>query len=178
MRPGHATTRSPRYALGPDLDLPIARIVVVLLIVLGIAAFWVASNLATAGPSPEAEQIASFNPKTAFTDQTPHFLPTPVAALPAQDDAGPPAPAEGEQPQAPAPAASVERVKVTNTGGVGAILRADPPRGRQVGNLRDGTVLQVIEHQQLPDGSEWLHVRTPDGAEGWIFSRLVAAADQ
>jgi SH3-like domain-containing protein len=60
---------------------------------------------------------------------------------------------------------------------VGAILRADPPRGRQVAALRDGVVLQVLDHQQLPDGSEWLHVRTSEGTEGWVFSRLVAPAD-
>ena len=69
-------------------------------------------------------------------------------------------------------------MKVANTGGAGAILRADPPRGKQVATLRDGMVLQVLEHQTLPDGSEWLHVRTADGAEGWIFSGLVTPADQ
>jgi hypothetical protein len=173
IRAGHATTRSARYALGPGAELPIARIVAILLILLPIGAIWVVSNVARAGPSPAAIEIANFNPKTIFADNTPHFLPTPVAALPAESNAGPPAPADVEQ----APAADVERVKIANTGGVGAILRADPPRGRQVAALRDGTVLQVIEHQQLPDGSEWLHVKTAEGAEGWVFSRLVAPAE-
>jgi hypothetical protein len=150
--------------------LPIARIVAVLLILLAIGAVYLASNLAKAGPSQEAREIANFNPRAIFVDNTPHFLPTPVAALPAEVNAGPPAPSADEQ-------ASTERVKVANTGGVGAILRAEPPRGRQVGALRDGVVLQVLEHQQLPDGSEWLRVRTNEGAEGWVFSRLVAPAD-
>ena len=176
IRAGHATTRSARYALGPGADLPIARIVALLLILLPIGAIWLAFNVAKASPSPAAEEIATFNPKSLLQDNTPHFLPTPVAALPPDANSGPPAPAVDE---AAAPdTASVEQVKVANTGRLGAILRADPPRGPQVANLRDGTVLQVIEHQQLPDGSEWLHVRTPDGQEGWIFSRLVAAADQ
>ncbi len=60
---------------------------------------------------------------------------------------------------------------------MGAILRADPPSGKQVGALRDGTLLNVLEHRTLPDGSEWLHVKTQDGAEGWVYSRLVANAD-
>ncbi len=173
-RAGHATTRSPRYALGPGAELPIARIVALLLILLPLAALWIATNVAKAGPSAEAVEIANFNPKTIFADNTPHFLPTPVAALPPEVNSGPPAPAAVEQ----APATnSGETVKVANTGGVGAILRADPPRGRQVAALRDGTQLQVIEHQQLPDGSEWLHVKTAEGTEGWVFSRLVAPAN-
>ena len=172
---GHATTRSERYSLGPGADLPVARIVALLLILLPIGALWVVSNVAKAGPSAAAVEVANFNPRTMFADQTPHFLPPPVAAKPAEANAGPPAPAVVEQP-APA-SVSAERVKIANTGGAGAILRADPPRGRQVAALRDGTDLQVLEHQQLPDGSEWLHVKTAEGAEGWVFSRLVAPAD-
>ena len=175
LRAGHATTRSARYALGPGADLPIARIVAVLLVVVPLAAVWIALNLARSAPSSTAIEIASFDPKSVFTDNTPHFLPTPVAALPPDVNSGPPAPAAAEQS---ATDASGERVKVANTGGAGAILRADPPKGRQVAALRDGEVLAVIEHQTLPDGSEWLHVTTPDGTEGWVFSRLTASADQ
>ncbi|HEV7662975.1 MAG TPA: SH3 domain-containing protein [Chloroflexota bacterium] len=171
-RASHATTRSARYALGPGADLPIARIVALLLILLPIGAWYFVSTQAKAAPSPGAQSIATFNPRSLFADTTPHFLPTPVAALQAETNAGPPAPSASE----PA-AAVVERVKVANTGGVGAILRADPPKGRQVTGLRDGAVLQVIEHRQLADGSEWLHVRTADGVEGWVFSRLVAATE-
>jgi hypothetical protein len=173
-RAGHATTRSDRYALGPGAELPIARIVALLLILLPIGAIWIVSNVARAGPSQAAVEVGSFNPKAMFSDQTPHFLPTPVAALPAEANSGPPAPAVAER--AP-PVVHREHVKVANTGGAGAILRADPPRGRQVAALRDGMVLEVVEHQQLPDGSEWLHVKTAEGAEGWVFSRLVAPAD-
>jgi hypothetical protein len=173
LRAGHATTRSANYALGPGADLPVARIVALLLILLPVGAWFVISNVAKAGPSPEVQDVANFNPRALFTDTTPHFLPTPVAALPPEVNAGPPAPAESE-PIAETP---TERVKVANTGGAGAILRADQPRGRQVAGLRDGTVLQVLEHQQAADGSEWLRVRTPDGVEGWVFSRLVVAAD-
>jgi hypothetical protein len=161
--------------LGPGADLPVARIVALLLILVPVAAIWMAFNVSRAGPSPAAEQIATFDPRSLVQDNTPHFLPTPVAAIPADANAGPPAPSSSDSASSSAP---TEHVKVANTGGAGAILRAEPPKGQQVGALRDGTVLQVIEHQTLPDGSEWLHVRTPDGTEGWVFSRLVAAADQ
>jgi hypothetical protein len=173
LRAAHTTTRSPRYVLGPGADLPIARIVSILLIVLPIGAIWLAVNFAKAGPSPAAQEIASFDPKAVLAnDQTPHFLPTPVAALAPETD-GAAAPATTDQAAQP----STEQVKVANTGGVGAVLRAEPPRGKQVAALRDGTVLQVEEHQTLPDGSDWLHVKTPDGAEGWVFSGLVAPAN-
>ena len=169
----HATTRSPRYVLGPGADLPVARLVALLLILLPIGALLVINNVVKAPPSEGAKEIASFNPRQLLADNTPHFLPTPVAALPPEQNAGPPAPAADEA--APQDATG-EQVKVANTGGAGAILRADPPKGRQIAGLRDGTVLQVLEHRQVDD-AEWLRVRTPDGTEGWIFSRLVAPAE-
>jgi hypothetical protein len=175
VRAGHATTRSARYALGPGADLPIARIVAFLLILLPLAAVWLAVNAAREAPSPAAVEVANFDPRSVFVDNTPHFLPTPVAALPPAANSGPPPPSDDEQS---APPSAGERVKVANTGGAGAILRADPPSGKQVGALRDGTTLEVIERKTLPDGSEWLHVKTQEGSEGWVFARLVAPADQ
>ena len=174
VRASHATTRSARYALGPGADLPIARFVALLLILLSLAAIWFAVNAARAAPSPAASEIANFDPSSVLGDNSPHFLPTPVAALPPAANSGPPAPAADEDTAADT---STEHVKIANTGGVGAILRADPPSGKQVGALRDGTLLDVIEHRTLPDGSEWLHVKTQDGVEGWVYSRLVASAD-
>jgi hypothetical protein len=163
----HATTRSSRYALGPGAELPIARIVVLILLALAVVAWIIASNLARAGPSPGAVQLANFNPRQALSDNTPHFLPKPVAAMPPETGAGPAPPSAVEPDQGEG-----EMVKVANTGRVGAILRAEPRTGRQVANLRDGTSLKVLERSELPDG-EWIRVRTPEGTEGWIFGRLV-----
>jgi hypothetical protein len=173
-RAGHATTRSARYALGPGADLPVARIVAFLLILLPLAALWLAFNAARAAPSPAAVEISSIDPSSLLTDNTPHFLPTPVAAVPADADAGPPPPAPDDQAAAD-DATTSEHVKVANTGGLGAILRAAPPAGKQVAALREGTALDVIEHTTVADGSEWLHVRTQDGVEGWVFSKLVVS---
>ena len=176
VRTSHVTTRSANYSLGPGADLPIARIVAVLLLALPLAAFLIVSNQAKDGPSEEARQIAAFNPKQIFADNTPHFLPKPVAAQQADTDASPPVPAPAQSEATTAqPVEAVERVKVANTGGVGAILRADPPRGRQLAALRDGQLLEVLEHRTVTD-SDWLRVRTPEGVEGWIFSRLVGPA--
>ncbi|MGI9146354.1 MAG: SH3 domain-containing protein [Chloroflexota bacterium] len=174
LRDGQAPSSSPRSGLQQRADLPIARGVAVLLILLPIGAWLVISNMVAADSPQPTPDLANFNPRTIFTDSTPHFLPPPVAVLPAEANAGPPAPAEADQTSGSTPA--FEQVKVANTGGIGAILRADPPRGRQVAALRDGTLLRVLEHRQFDDGTEWLNVRTPDGTEGWVFSRLVAAS--
>ena len=101
VRAGHTTTRSARYALGPGADLPIARIVAILLIVLALGAIWMVFNAAKAAPSPAAEEIASFNPKSLLADNTPHFLPTPVAAIAPETNSGPPAPAADDSVRPP-----------------------------------------------------------------------------
>jgi hypothetical protein len=175
IRAGDATTRSPRYSLGPSADLPIARLVAIVLILVAVGTFFLVTNVAKAPPSQDAQEVASFDPRSLLADSTPHFLPTPVAALPPEANAGPPPPAAAEADTPPSDATG-KQVKVANTGGVGAILRADPPKGRQVAALRDGTLLSVLEHRDV-DGGEWLHVRTPDGAEGWIFGRLVSPVE-
>src|SRR5437868_2800364 len=109
VRAGHATTRSARYALGPGADLPIARIVALALVVLAVGAIWMAMNAAKAGPSEAAVEIANFNPKSLLADNTPHFLPTPVAALAPDASSDAPAPAAANSSAPP-----VEHVKVAN----------------------------------------------------------------
>jgi hypothetical protein len=176
VRTQHVTTRSPRYLGGSGADLPIARLVAVLLLALAIGAVFLARREARDAPSPEAQELASLNPRALLSDNTPHFLPTPVAALPPEQDAGPPAPAADEAQSTADATSGAELVKIANTGGVGAILRAEPPSGPRVGALRDGQVLVVLEHRTIGD-SEWLHVKTRDGnLEGWVFGRLVGPA--
>jgi hypothetical protein len=72
----------------------------------------------------------------------------------------------------PRPTPTGERVFVTNTGGIGAVLRAEPVSGRQVASLREQVELTVLERRTV-DRAEWLRVRTADGQEGWVLG-LVA----
>src|SRR5262249_14880936 len=72
----------------------------------------------------------------------------------------------------PRPTPGGEQVVVNNTGGIGAVLRAEPVSGRPLASIREQVVLTVLERRSV-DGGEWLHVRTPDGQEGWVFG-LVA----
>jgi hypothetical protein len=150
--------------------------VLLLVLLIPLAAFW---YLTTTEPPKITLPGASngtlsetFDPRSLFQDDSSSFLPPPVAALPAERDAGPPAPAVSD----PAQSAPVENVKVANTGGLGAVLRANPPKGPQVAALRDGQLLQVIEHQDV-SGEDWVHVKTQDGVEGWIYGRLIGPAN-
>jgi hypothetical protein len=67
-------------------------------------------------------------------------------------------------------------VVVTNTGGIGAVLRAEPVTGRQVAALREQLVLVVLERRTVQGGGEWLRVQTPEGVEGWVTARVARPA--
>ena len=71
-------------------------------------------------------------------------------------------------PATPRPAPSGERVVIGNTGGQGAVLRAEPVTGRPVTALREQQVLDVLERRNVPGSGDWVHVRTSEGLEGWV----------
>jgi hypothetical protein len=68
-----------------------------------------------------------------------------------------------------------ERVIVTNTGGLGAVLRAEPVSGRQVASLQEQLMLTVLERRTV-GGAEWLRVRTDQGQEGWVLGLVARPA--
>src|SRR5262249_11815136 len=81
----------------------------------------------------------------------------------------------------PRPRPTGERVVVANTGGIGAVLRTEPVTGQPVAALHEQQVLEVLEHRNIPGSGDWLHVRAPDGAEGWVTglaARPVPASTQ
>ena len=96
--------------------------------------------------------------KFAALDETPPptLAPPPVTATPVAT---------------PRPGPTGERVVIGNTGGLGAVLRADPVTGRAVSALREQQVLDVIERRNIPGSGDWVHVRAPDGSEGWVTAR-------
>jgi hypothetical protein len=70
-----------------------------------------------------------------------------------------------------------ERVFVTNTGGIGAVLRAEPVSGRPVASLREQVELTVLERRTVSN-REWLRVRTTDGQEGWVLGLVARPVTQ
>jgi hypothetical protein len=126
-------------------------------------------ELAGSVPAP-AGRVEYATPEPAFTllDTTP----TAKSRFAPLDDSVPPTLSPplvtATAVATPRPTPTGERIVIANTGGLGAVLRADPVTGRPVGALRDSQVLDVLEHRDVPGSGDWVHVRTADGAEGWI----------
>lgn len=127
-------------------------------------------DLAGSVPAPAEVTFATPSPAFRLLDATPtaarsgRFSPL--------DDALPPtlSPPAATATPAPTPrqAATGERIIIGNTGGLGAVLRADPVTGRPVGALHEQQILDVLERRNVPGGGDWVHVRTADGLEGWV----------
>ncbi|MGI9145873.1 MAG: SH3 domain-containing protein [Chloroflexota bacterium] len=111
---------------------------------------------ATATPGFRLSEPTPTNVRTRFgnLDQTPP--PTLAAAVAVSPVSS------------PQPTATGERISIGNTGGRGAILRADPVSGRPLATLHEQQVLDVLERQTVPGGGVWVRVRTSDGVEGWV----------
>jgi SH3-like domain-containing protein len=58
----------------------------------------------------------------------------------------------------------------------GAIIRPEPGSNDQVTSLLNGAVLQILPEIVNKGGIIWLHVRTPDGKEGWVQASLIVTA--
>ena len=147
--------------------LAVALLAVPLLVITAIPrVFELAGSVPS--PSPEAGVVA---PAPAFrlVSSTPAAGRSRFAPL---DETPPPtlAPPEATAtpPATPRPASSGERVVIGNTGGRGAVLRAEPVTGRPVAALREQQVLDVVERRNIPGSGDWVHVRTSDGLDGWV----------
>ena len=126
---------------------------------------------ASATPTP----VAQVSP-TPLPPPKPITSPdTAVASAPSPSPAA--SPAAGLAPPGPAPVAG-ERVKVANTGGDGANMRAEPATtAALVRAIRDGTELEVIGADREAGGRNWRNVRDPaSGASGWIAADFLVPA--
>jgi hypothetical protein len=127
-----------------------------------------------AGSIPTSGQTGVAAPAFRLVDATPTT--TARARFGALEETPPPTlapPAATATPAAtPRPVSTGERIVIGNTGGVGAVLRAEPVTGRPVTSLREQQVLEVVERRNIPGSGDWVHVRTPEGVEGWVTGRV------
>jgi hypothetical protein len=118
------------------------------------------------GPAPAAAPTAF-----RLADPTP-----PTKRFAPVEEPPPPTLAPAATPTArPRATPTGERVIVANTGGLGAILRAEPVSGRQIASLREQLEVTLLERRQV-GGTEWARVRTPDGQEGWVLGVVARPA--
>jgi hypothetical protein len=128
---------------------------------------------ATSSPQPVAQATPAFRltepPPTSATKRFGALDETPPPTLAPRVLAATPGPSA-------LPTSTGERIVIGNTGGLGAVLRADPVTGRAVGALHEQQVLDVLEHRDVPGSGDWLHVKTSDGVEGWVTGRVALPA--
>jgi hypothetical protein len=147
--------------------LGIALLGVPLLVVIELPKFL---DLAGSVPPPTTSvTIVTPTPSLRLPDATSASARSRFSVL---DDTPPPtlAPPPGTATAAATarPTPTGERIMIENTGGVGAVLRADPVTGQPVAALREQQIVDVLEHRNVPGNGDWLRVRTSDGVEGWV----------
>ncbi len=83
----------------------------------------------------------------------------------------------GTEADARSTSATTTALRVANTDGAGARLRAAPSRDADsIAVLPDGTVVEALGSERETGDESWQRVRAEDGAEGWIVSELLAPA--
>ena len=96
-------------------------------------------------------------------------------ALPPEPGAAPRSAYAEDGPQARG--GPVLELRVANTDGQGARLRAAPSRAAEmIAVLPDGAIVQAIGQERVVTEERWRQVRAADGSVGWIASDLLAPA--
>lgn len=149
------------------LLLVVALLGVPLLVITAMPRFF---ELVGSVPAVREQQVdPTATPGFTLTDPTATRAPSRFGAL---DETPPPTlappPVAATAAATPRPTATGERITIGNTGGVGAILRADPVTGRPVAALHEQQILDVLERRTVPGSGVWVRVRTSDGVEGWV----------
>jgi hypothetical protein len=152
----------------------VALLAVPLLVITALPRFFeLAASVQTVRGQPPASGPA---PAFRLIESTP----TNARRFAALDEGPPPtlAPPAATATAAPAqrPTSPGERITIGNTGGVGAVLRADPVTGHPLGALREQQVVEVLERRNVGSSGDWVRVRTADGVEGWVTAIVALPA--
>lgn len=112
--------------------------------------------------SPLARDSAAAPISTAATPSIPTALPIATLITPT--------------PTVAPTVAAVKVYVVANTGGEGVFLRQAPKTGTKLSAWAENTRLEEISPAQQVAGADWLHVRAPDGSEGYVPAQFTAPA--
>lgn len=185
LRPHVHASGEPKASPGPTTATPApasrvlarstlaALALVVGLIGIGLT-MWVARSPRPAQPEQSTEAVQSRTPTSVPRETASRPLPEPSPSTSIGTTGSEPPPRErATQPStATPPGTFAPRIYVCNLNPLGdnfLSLRAEPDgRSREVVRLGENTILMRLEDQP-----PWLHVKTRDGAEGWVHSRWI-----
>lgn len=126
----------------------------------------VAASLPQATPTPQPTAI----PPTAAPTEAATITPLPTAA---QATATSPVPTASPTPL-PTETSTPAPQTATVSSGVGIYLRSEPgTESVELQYLEDGTVLFVLNGQQLVDDLQWQQVQTDTGQVGWVAADFI-----
>lgn len=154
--------RRPRVKLPPWALLAIVVALVILLCVLLVV---IIRAIRGGGSSDQPTQMPTFT--AAVTPSSTVALIIPTSAITPTDTVVLPV-ATPEATRPPTEIGPGALVVVQGTAGAGLNLRQQPSTyAARVTNVREGTVLTVLEGPKEADGYVWWKVRAPDSSEGW-----------
>jgi hypothetical protein len=162
----------PLTIFGYTFSGAVALLSVVLLIVVSstsavMGVFGTPVAVATLTPTRTPTQTLTPSPSPTVT-----LTPTPVPPTPTLTSTLPPPPTiTPTRTITPSPVPIYVQIDSPN----GAHLR-DEPGGTVVGSYIDGTLMLVLPDIQEVNGKIWVHLRGPDGVEGWMLKSLVLAS--
>ncbi len=135
----------------------------------------ISAQFALPTPLPSATPSPSNTPTPSVTPSPTNTLPPPTATLPPTLT-----PSITPSPTItlpPSPTPVYARVNAPEEYG-GAILRLEPGfHSRSITSALNGTLIIVLSEKATEaDDGLWLHVRIPDGPEGWMLQSLIAIA--
>ena len=126
-----------------------------------------ASPPAALGGKPTSAAVAGPPAAEPATDgPSPLSASAPVTSTPEEEPSAPPTPT--------LPPGAIRLVRVANTEGQGANLRAEPSAAsRRLKVVRDGSELELIGPDRQAEGRTWRNVRDDDGQAGWILNEFL-----
>ncbi len=155
----------PLTMFGYTFGAALALMGVVLMVALGSAGAAVGGQIAIPTFTPTATSTPTLTPTLTPTPVPPTETPTPTATLTPSPTLSPtPSPTSTPYYAAIAPAK-------------GAVIR-ETPGGVIVSSYLQGVRVQILDSPPVEQESGiWLHVRGPDGKDGWILQSLLTAAE-